>query len=394
MFITALIVAAGSGARFGSETPKQYHTLAGRSVLAHAVGCFRAAPSIARVVIVVRPGDAAPCRELLERDGAPADAYVDGGETRQASVHAGLEALAADAPPEAVLIHDAARPNTPPELIARVVDALSAAEAVCPALPVVDTLRSAEGGVAGDLVPRDGLWRAQTPQGFRFPAILAAHRAQATIPATDDAEIARRAGLGVRLVEGSRWNEKITAPGDLEASARILEATAMREIRTGLGYDVHKFGPNADGSTDHVMLCGVRIPHDDGLVGHSDADVGLHALTDAVLGAFAGGDIGRHFPPSDPQWRGATSDRFLRFAAERVSARGGAITHLDLVLICERPKISPHADAMRARVAEIASLSEDRVSIKATTSEGLGFTGRREGIAAQAIATLSLPAQR
>ena len=304
---------------------------------------------------------------------------VAGGATRSASVAAGLEALAPH-PPEAVLIHDAARPFVAAATIAACLAALDRHAGVLPALPVVDALWRAETGTADTPLPRDGLWRAQTPQGFRFAPLLAAYRAHAG-EAADDVAVARAAGIEVALVEGSEDNFKITTAADLVRARRI--AGESMDIRTGNGFDVHAFGPG-----ESVTLCGIEIPFDRGLVGHSDADVGLHALTDAILGALAEGDIGRWFPPSDPQWKDAASAIFLARAAERVRARGFVLTHLDLTLICEAPKIGPHAEAMRTEVARIAGLEQDRVSVKATTTEGLGFAGRGEGIAALATATL------
>jgi 2-C-methyl-D-erythritol 4-phosphate cytidylyltransferase/2-C-methyl-D-erythritol 2,4-cyclodiphosphate synthase len=361
--------------------------LAGRTILARTLARFVDAPAIDRICVLIRAED----RALFE--AATADVtcpkplmVVDGGAERAESVRLGLEALAGD-PPERVLIHDAARPFVSDSVIAAVVAALDDAPGACASIPIVDALRREEDGACGPLIPREGAWRAQTPQGFRFDAILAAHRAHPDPSAPDDAEIARRAGLRVALVESDADNFKITRPGDFARAERFLAATegpgAMIETRMGTGFDVHRFGPG-----DHVMLCGVRVPHDKGFVAHSDGDVALHALTDAVMGALALGDIGRWFPPSDPQWKGAASDLFLKRALEACADRGFRPTALDVTLICERPKIGPHAEAMRARVAEIAGIARDRVSVKATTSEGLGFPGRGEGIAAQAAATL------
>ena len=275
----------------------------------------------------------------------------------------------------------------PEALITRVVSTLNQSPGALPALPVTDTLKRGAGGLVGETVPRAGLWRAQTPQGFRYREILEAHRAVAADGAdyTDDAAIAEQAGLAVQLVEGAADNLKVTTPEDLEQAARQL-AGRPEELRTGFGFDVHRFGPGAE-----VMLCGVAVPHDASLLGHSDADVGLHALTDALLGALAAGDIGDHFPPSDPRWAGAESGQFLAHAGGLVAARGGRIVNCDVTLICERPKIGPHRPAMVARVAAILGLEPERVSVKATTTEQLGFTGRREGIAAQATATIALP---
>jgi 2-C-methyl-D-erythritol 4-phosphate cytidylyltransferase/2-C-methyl-D-erythritol 2,4-cyclodiphosphate synthase len=387
MSAAALIVAAGRGTRAGDGPPKQYRKVGGRSILARTLARFIDAPGIDRLCVVIRAED----RPLFEQ--ATADlpcpkplTVVDGGAERAESVRLGLEALAGD-PPAKVLIHDAARPFVSDAVIAAVIAALDDAPGACASIPIVDALRRAEDGACGPLIPRAGAWRAQTPQGFRFDAILAAHRAHPDPTAPDDAEIARHAGLRVAIVESDADNFKITRPGDFARAERLIAATegdaAMLETRMGTGFDVHRFGPG-----DHVMLCGVRVPHDRGFIAHSDGDVALHALTDAVMGALALGDIGRWFPPSDPQWKGAASDLFLKRALETCAERGFHPTALDVTLICERPKIGPHAEAMRARLAEIAGVALDRVSVKATTSEGLGFAGRGEGIAAQAAATL------
>ncbi|PIE18176.1 MAG: bifunctional 2-C-methyl-D-erythritol 4-phosphate cytidylyltransferase/2-C-methyl-D-erythritol 2,4-cyclodiphosphate synthase [Proteobacteria bacterium] len=365
-----LIVAAGRGTRVGPGAPKQWRDLAGQRVLDRTVEAFRAA-GFARILCVLHAD---------EQHLAPNDVTTcAGGDTRAASVRAGLEALAAD-PPDHVLIHDGARPLVSPKLIAQVMEALAVHDGAAPALPVTDALWRGGAHVTGTQ-PREGLWRAQTPQGFAFPAILNAHRSHDG-DAADDVEIARAAGLTVAITEGSEDNLKLTRAADFPRAARLLE-TPMTDIRLGNGYDVHRFG---DG--DHVWLCGIRIPHTRGLQGHSDADVGMHALTDAIYGALAEGDIGRHFPPSDPQWKGAESHIFLAHAAQRIAARGYRLANADVTLICERPKIGPHADAMAQRLAEIMSTDPGRISVKATTSERLGFTGREEGIAA--IATCAL----
>jgi len=377
-----LVVAAGRGSRMGGATPKQWRELAGRPVLRHSLDIFAAHPDVAAIRVVIHPDD----RALYDSSvaGMALGAPVAGGATRQDSVRLGLEALAAE-PPELVLIHDAARPFVDEALIGRVVGALAHHPGAIPAQPVHDTLKRAEAGLISATVARAGLWRAQTPQGFRYPAILAAHRAAAGEELTDDAAVAERAGLAVAVVAGAEENVKITTEDDLRRASEWLAATG--ETRVGTGFDVHRFG-----SGDHVTICGVRVPHDRALEGHSDADVGLHALTDAILGAIAGGDIGRHFPPSDPQWRGADSARFLARAGALAARAGGAIVHLDLTIICERPKVAPHAQAMAARVAGILGIDAGRVSIKGTTTDGLGFTGRGEGIAAQAVATVRLAA--
>lgn len=383
--MAALIVAAGRGERAGGGQPKQFRTLAGRPMLAHAVAAFRQHPRVDHVQLVVAPGGAEAARGAL--GGLWHGLGVnEGGDSRQDSVRRGLEALAAGAfphLPKKVLIHDAARPFVTPAMIDAVIDALEEAAGACPALPVVDSLRRGRTAIDGE-VDREGLFRVQTPQGFRFSLILEAHRS-APPGATDDVAVARAAGLEVRLVAGDERAMKVTTAEDFARAERLIGTIWA----TGTGFDVHAFGPG-----DHLWLCGVRIPHEGGLVGHSDADVGLHALTDAILGALGEGDIGRHFPPSDPQWKGASSDRFLAHAAALVSAAGGRIAHVDVTIIAEAPKVGPHRDRMVGRIAEILADHAPRVSVKATTTEGLGFTGRREGIAAQAAATLCLPGAR
>jgi 2-C-methyl-D-erythritol 4-phosphate cytidylyltransferase / 2-C-methyl-D-erythritol 2,4-cyclodiphosphate synthase len=383
--IAALVVAAGRGSRAGFGVPKQYVQIAGRPVLRWALEALAGHPAAAPILAVIDPAD----RPLYDDAAAGIAGLLPpaaGGASRQASVWQGLEALEGHRP-DFVLIHDAARPFPSPALLDRIVGALTPDVGVVPALPVADSLKRVDDGQVVGEVARDRLHAVQTPQAFPFTAILAAHRQAVETGVSDlsdDAAVAALAGLPVRTVSGERGNLKLTTAEDLaEAEARLA---ARQEWRTGQGFDVHGFGPG-----NHVMLCGVAVLHDGALIGHSDADVGLHALTDAVLGALGEGDIGAHFPPSDPEWRGATSDRFLADAAERVARRGGAIAHLDVTLICERPKIGPHREAMRARVAGIAGIEVGRVSIKATTSEGLGFTGRGEGIAAMAVATIRLP---
>ena len=364
----AVIVAAGRGTRLGGE-PKQWRPLGATRVCDRSVAAFADHPAVDEVVVVVHPDD---------RDRLPGIRCVAGGATRGASVRAGLEAVGA----ERVLIHDAARPLVSRAVIDRVLAALETADGAAPALPVTDALWTGRGTVEGTL-DREGLWRAQTPQGFRTAAILAAHRAHPGA-AADDVEVARAAGMRVAIVEGCEDNMKITRPGDLERAARI--AGGAMEVRTGNGFDVHRLGPGSA-----VTLCGVEVPHDGALVGHSDADVGWHALCDAIYGALAAGDIGRHFPPSDPRWRGAASEVFLRHAAGLAAERGWRITHLDCTLVCERPRIGPHGQAMADRTAEVAGIDRGAVSVKATTSERLGFAGRGEGIAALTTATLVRP---
>lgn len=381
--ICVLVVAAGAGSRFGGEVPKQYHLVAGRMLLRHTIDHLLAHPKIADVRVVYNPNHDELYQQAVE--GLHLPPPVPGGATRQDSVRLGLEALRLEAlgasPPPLVLIHDAARPFTSLAVIDRVISALEKAPGAVAGLPVVDTLRREDGGEAPS---RDGLWRAQTPQGFRFEDILAAHQTAQGRDFTDDASIAEAAGLEVQMVLGDEVLFKVTTAQDLAWAARHL-AVEM-ETRTGGGFDVHRFSPG-----DHVMLCGVAIPHDHGLEGHSDADVAMHALTDAILGAISAGDIGTHFPPSDARWRGAASDIFLRRAGELVALRGGRIVNLDVTIICQAPRIGPHRAAMVARIAEILDLSPGRVSIKATTTEKLGFTGRSEGIAAQATANVKVP---
>ncbi|MCX5568503.1 bifunctional 2-C-methyl-D-erythritol 4-phosphate cytidylyltransferase/2-C-methyl-D-erythritol 2,4-cyclodiphosphate synthase [Kaistia nematophila] len=386
----ALIVAAGRGVRAGGEVPKQYRKLAGQAILGRTTARFLSHPRIDEVLVVIHADDAALYEAAV--GGQPGLLpFVTGGATRQESVRRGLEALAERGITH-VLIHDAVRPFASPALIDRVIDGLAASDAVLAASPVTDTLKRADAGaIVSGTVSRDNLHAAETPQGFRLDAILEAHRRAASAPEhfTDDAGIAEWAGIPVRLVLGERSNIKLTLPEDIEVAdtrLRMEEQLRAGETRVGTGYDVHSF---TEGSS--VWLGGVEIPHDRKLSGHSDADVALHALTDAVLGAIADGDIGDHFPPSDPQWRGASSDRFLAFAAERVRARGGVIVNLDLAIIAEEPRIGPHRDAMRARIAEIAGIGAGRVGVKATTNEKMGFVGRGEGIAAIATATIRLP---
>lgn len=380
METAALIVAAGRGYRLGGALPKQYLPLAGRPILRHSLEAFTRHPAVDAVRVVIHPDDLG----LYEQAAGGLDLLppVQGGATRQESVRLGLESLA-EVRPARVLIHDAARPFADAGLIQRMIDALAATPGAIPALPVADTLKRGAEGVIVETVDRHALWRAQTPQAFRYGEILAAHRAAAGRELTDDAAVAEAAGLAVALVHGAEENFKVTTDADLSRAQRLLAPAA--DIRCGNGYDVHRFAPG-----NQVMLCGIAVPHDQGLEGHSDADVGLHALTDAILGAIGAGDIGQHFPPSDPRWRGAESSRFLAHAASLVAERGGRILALDVTLICERPKVGPHRAAMIQRIAGILGLEPARVSVKATTTEGLGFTGRREGIAAQATATVAL----
>ena len=370
--IAVIITAAGRGTRMGGE-PKQWRDLAGQSVLARSIAAFANFP---RIVVVLALEDMD--RGIAQLSGPVV--LVAGGASRSGSVRAGLETLEGSGATH-VLIHDGARPLVSADVIAGVVAALDGgAVAAAPAVPVTDALWRGEDGKVTGMQSREGLFRAQTPQGFRLDAILAAHRA---FPegAADDVELARRAGHEVVITDGAEDNLKLTYGPDFDRARRIL-GTGM-DIRLGNGFDVHAF---EDG--DHVTLCGVRVAHDRALKGHSDADVGMHALTDAIYGALAEGDIGRHFPPSDPQWKGAASEIFLRHAADLARTRGFAIGNADVTLICEAPKIGPHAVAMQDRLAAIMGIGADRISVKATTSERLGFTGRGEGIAAIATATL------
>ena len=382
----AILVAAGRGLRAGSGGPKQYRSIGGKTVIFRAMEPFCRHPGIFAVQPVVNPDDAAMFNEAVNqlRHEPPAK----GGATRQGSVHAGLEALASQKP-EVVLIHDAARPFVSAALISRAINAAGRTGAAIPAIPVADTVKLVgETGNVEATPERARLRIAQTPQAFRFDMILEAHRRAARegrSDFTDDAALAEWAGLTVATFEGDPANMKLTTPEDFVREEARLGAT-LGDIRMGSGYDVHAFGEG-----DHLMICGVRVPHSRGFLAHSDGDVGLHALVDAILGALADGDIGSHFPPSDPQWKGAASDKFLQYAVDRVGSRGGRIAHLDVTLVCERPKIGPHRDAMRGRIAEITGLSLSRVAVKATTSERLGFTGREEGIAAIASATIRLP---
>ena len=380
--VYALVVAAGQGSRFGAPIPKQYLPLGGTNILRHAVAALAQHPRVANVLVAIGPED----RALFDRSvsGLTVMPPVAGGPTRQDSVRLGLEALAAYCP-QRVLIHDGARPFPDKQLVDRVLDGLDKAVAAIPCLPLRDTIKHAESGTIRATIDRSALWRAQTPQGFHFDAILAAHRAAIGRDLTDDAAVAEAAGLAPLIVEGSEDNLKVTTQEDLAAAERLI-AARQGDVRVGQGFDVHPFAPG-----DHLWICGVRISHGMSLAGHSDADVGLHALTDAVLGAIGAGDIGMHFPPSDPRWRGAASDQFLRHAADLVRARGGAIAAVDVTVICERPKIAPYRAAMVERVAAILGIMTDRVSVKATTTEKLGFTGRAEGMAAQAVATVRLP---
>jgi len=376
----ALLVAAGGGSRAGGGLPKQYRRLGGRALIAHAVDRLRH-PGIDRVQVVIGEGQEEYYREAV--GDRPLPAPLTGGAERHLSVRTGLEALASAGGASRILIHDAARPFLPASVLDRLLGALDDKEGAVPVLPMVDTLAAA-GDLLGPTVPRDGLVRVQTPQAFRFDSILAAHRAWTGANPTDDAQVARAAGVEVAIVPGDPALEKITHAEDF---ARAEAWLALRmTARTGMGFDVHAFAAGRE-----LWLGGILVPHERGLAGHSDADVLLHAVTDALLGAIGEGDIGDHFPPSDPRWSGAASAAFIEHARALIEERGGLIDHVDATLICEAPRIGPHRPAMRQRLAALLRLPLGRISIKATTTERLGFTGRGEGIAAQAIATVRLP---
>ena len=374
MTTAVIIVAAGKGMRAGSELPKQYQMLADRPVLAHTISRFA---NMDQIVVVIGETD----YDLFDMHVTPHLTHkvelVSGGATRSASVLAGLSMVNA----QNVLIHDGARPLVQSAVIKDVTDALKTNQAAAPAVAVTDSMWMGQAGQVYDVVSRENTYSAQTPQGFHTQIIRQAYDALTTA-ATDDVSVARAAGIKVAITQGHNDNLKITLPEDFARAERILKDTNM-DVRVGNGYDVHAF---CEG--DHVILCGLKIPHTAALLGHSDADVAMHAVTDAIYGALADGDIGQHFPPSDPQWKGAASDIFLRHAAKLAKSRGFTLTHVDCTIICEMPKIGPHAASMKTHMAELLEISADRVSIKATTSEKLGFTGRGEGIAAQATATL------
>ncbi|MBA1157381.1 bifunctional 2-C-methyl-D-erythritol 4-phosphate cytidylyltransferase/2-C-methyl-D-erythritol 2,4-cyclodiphosphate synthase [Microvirga mediterraneensis] len=393
MSVAALIVAAGRGSRAGEGAPKQYRELGGMQVLARTLSAFLEYPEIGHTVVVIHPDDLALYEEavaVLPTPSATLLPCVHGGATRQDSVKNGLEALSG-LDPELILVHDAARPFAGSDLIERAIEAARRWGAAVPGTPVTDTIKViGEQSEVLSTPDRSTLRAVQTPQAFRFPLLLDAHRraAAAGLHAfTDDGALAEWAGLPVHVFEGDGGNIKLTHPADFQEAERRLKGNTMAYVtRLGTGFDVHAFG---DG--DHIWLGGIRVPHDRGVLAHSDGDVILHALTDAILGALADGDIGTHFPPSDPQWRGASSDRFLAHAVGLVAERGGLLDHLDATLLCEKPRLGPHREAMRQRIAGIAGLRLDQVSLKATTTEKLGFTGRAEGIAAQAAATIRLP---
>ena len=380
--VAVLVVAAGKGERAGGAVAKQFAPLLGRPILRWTLEAFARHPRVATIQVAIGPEQ----EELYTASAAGFSVLppIVGGATRQESVRRGLEALAA-ALPDIVLIHDAARPLVSHRLINNVIASLeSGADCAVPLLSIADTLKRNDAG-KWTTVPRDGLHRAQTPQGFRFTKVLRAHRHYADQDVTDDMALAELAGLHISAVPGEDSNVKVTTPDDFALAEAHLRSR-LGESRVGMGYDVHRFRAG-----DHVWLCGIKVAHDRALEGHSDADAGLHALTDAILGAIGEGDIGQHFPPSDERWRGAPSWKFLNHAAKLVRDKGGAIGHCDVTIICERPKVGPHREAMRARIAEILQLDVARVSVKATTTEGLGFEGRSEGLAAHAVATVRLP---
>ena len=379
MTVAALIVAAGRGHRAGGAIPKQYVQVSEESILRRTVKCFCSSKLVDLVQVVIHPED----KPLYDESVAGLDVLepCHGGASRQESVRLGLEALG-PCQPDIVLVHDAARPFVSDALIDRVITALGDGPAVIPGVPVTDTIKQlGDDDVIAATIDRATLRRAQTPQAFQFRALLDAHQDAAGQTLTDDAAVAAAAGIPVRMVEGDEKNIKVTTPEDIMALAK-----APLSPRIGTGFDVHRLGPG-----DHVMLCGVRIDHDRALIGHSDADVALHALTDALLGAVGAGDIGRHFPPGEDQWKGAPSQIFVEKAVDLITERGGRIGNVDLTIICEAPKIGPHVAAMTERLATLIRISPDRINIKATTTEQLGFTGRREGIAAQVAATVLLP---
>jgi len=372
--VAALIVAAGKGVRAGGTVPKQYALLGDVPVIARAVDAFAGMP----VHVVIGAGQDALLEDAL--GGRSVSSITTGGAERQDSVKAGLAAIGNSA--THVLIHDAARPLLPRAVVDRLIAALENADGAVPVLMVADSVARAD-GTLGDAVDRASLVRVQTPQAFRIDAIMTSHAQWTGGPATDDAQVARAAGFRVATVEGDVLLDKITTQGDFARAEAMLAKN--RVSRTAMGFDVHRLEAG-----EELWLCGIRVPFDKGLSGHSDADVALHALTDALLGTIGAGDIGAHFPPSDPQWRGAASDRFLVHASDLIRTAGGQIEHVDVTIICEAPKIGPHRDAMRARIADLLRLDSGAVSVKATTTEGLGLTGRGEGIAAQAVATVSM----
>ena len=384
-----LIPAAGSGVRMGGDLPKQYQTIAGKTILRHTIEQFMHCPGIQSLCVVIDPAHTALYARAVE--GLDLLEPVFGSDSRKSSIYNGLKSFYNLKNEEIILIHDAARPFIGHDEILTLVAEMQNIEAATLGIPVADTMRRSDDNEnAGPVVDRQGLWAIQTPQAFRYGTIMAAHQkvgGDAETPYTDDSMLVSAAGVDVAIIKGHKRNFKITTADDLELARALIGARQQWETRSASGYDVHAFAEDGD----HVVLGGVQIPSDRSLKGHSDADVGLHAITDALLGTIAAGDIGTHFPPSDPQWKGADSGLFLEHAIQLVREKGGEIRHIDLTLICEMPKIGPYRPAMTERIAKICGITPDRVSVKATTTEGLGFTGRSEGIAAQAMATIILP---
>lgn len=385
--VIVLIVAAGESRRAGGGTPKQYQMLEGKSLLRRSIEAFLQHPDISAVKVVINPAHASYYSEHTK--DLKLLPPVDGGATRQQSVTLGLASLAGS-PPDYVLVHDAARPNISADVISRVIAALSETPAVIPALPVFDTLKHAEDDRIIGTIERKKLFRAQTPQGFHFQPILDAHKECEGYECTDDAAVAEHAGMEVRIVPGSEHNYKVTTKEDIEDARTLL--AAHYETRAGMGFDVHRLVAAGD-DNKHVTICGIKIESDFALEGHSDADVGLHAITDAILGSISAGDIGLHFPPSEAKWRGVNSSVFVTHALGLLKQKHGKIIHADTTIICEKPHISPHRDRMVAHIASLLEIDKSRVSVKATTTEKLGFTGRGEGIAAQSVVTIKIPAE-
>lgn len=384
-----LIVAAGESRRMGGEIPKQYQMLGEKSLLRRSVEAYMQHPRITGVKVVINPLHQG-FYDVQMQDVAVLPP-AQGGSTRQESVRNGLLSLN-DNPPDFVLVHDAARPNVSQDVISRVLDELESSPAVIPALPVIDTLKHVEGADVVGTIERTKLFRAQTPQGFHYQALLSAHQQCSDLNCTDDAAVAENAGLPVRIVVGSEHNYKITTVEDMQDASALLES--QYETRTGMGFDAHRLVPHDNTvAADRrvVMLCGVAIPHEEGLSGHSDADVALHALVDALLGTISAGDIGQHFPPSDPRWKGVDSSRFVMHACQLLQERRGRILHADITIVCERPHLAAYRMSMQQSVATMLAVSPERVSVKATTTEKMGFTGRGEGVAAYALVSVKLP---
>lgn len=385
--VAALIVAAGRGSRLGSDIPKQYIPLAGKRLLRYTVKPFVNHPAIDAVRVIIHPDD----RELYEEatHGLALLEPVIGGERRQDSVCIGLESLK-EFNPQKILIHDGARPFVTSRLISHILEALEEHPAVIPALPVTDTLKRVDENTVATTIDRTNVYQVQTPQGFDYATILELHQKGKSQDFTDDAGLCEAFNLPVTVTTGSTRNVKITTRKDLERAENMLHSATTFETRVGTGFDVHRFKPAIE-QDNTIMLCGIPVPHSEAIEAHSDGDIGLHAIVDALLGTIGAGDIGSHFPPSDPQWKDAPSHRFLSHAAALISEASGRIVNIDVTLICEHPKVGPYRDAMRRRIAEILAISKERVSVKATTTEKMGFTGRKEGLAAQAVASVSLP---